>query len=123
MKLFAGIEAGGTKFVCAVGNSSGKIFEKITIPTTTPDETMSHALKYFQSINFNTPISAIGIATFGPVDLDKQSSTYGFITTPPKPGWGYYDIVGATKKALKLPVGFDIDVNGSAIGEHRWGAA
>jgi fructokinase len=123
MQLFAGIEAGGTKFVCAVGNASGNVIDQIVIPTTTPDETMSQVIKYFNGININTPFAAIGIASFGPVDLDRNSPFYGYITTPPKPGWGQYNFVGAMKKAFDLPVGFDTDVNGAALGEYRWGAA
>jgi len=122
-QLFGGIEAGGSKFVCAVGDASGKIDKKIIIPTASPDETMPQVIKFFQGVHLNTPLAAIGIATFGPVDLDKNSPTYGYITTPPKLGWGQYDILGTVKKAFKIPVGFDTDVNGSAIGEYRWGAA
>lgn len=123
MQLFGGIEAGGSKFVCAVGDASGKVEKKIIIPTASPDETMPQVIKFFQSIHLNTPLAAIGIATFGPVDLDEKSPTYGYITTPPKLGWGHFDILGTVKKAFKLPIGFDTDVNGAAIGEYRWGAA
>jgi len=123
MQLFAGIEAGGTKFVCAIGDALGNIREKIIIPTTMPEETMAQVIKYLQAINAITPISAIGIATFGPIDLDKKSPYYGYITTPPKPGWGYYNILGAIQKFFPLPIGFDTDVNGAALGEYRWGAA
>lgn len=122
-QLFAGIEAGGTKFVCAISDATGKITQKVVLPTTTPDETIPQVIKFFQAINVSNPISAFGIATFGPVDLNPKSKFYGYITTPPKPGWGHYDIVGAIKKVFKVPVGFDTDVNGSAIGEYRWGAA
>lgn len=123
MQLFAGIEAGGTKFVCAVGDASGNIHEKIIIPTTTPDETIKHVIKYFQAIDENTPITAMGIASFGPIELDQKSPQYGYITTPPKPGWGYYNFLGTMQKAFPIPTGFDTDVNGAALGEHRWGAA
>lgn len=122
-QLFAGIEAGGTKFVCAVSDANGKILQRVVIPTSIPDETMPQVIKFFQAIHSGTPLSAIGIATFGPVDLNLESPTYGYITTPPKPGWGQYDIVGAIKKVFKLPIGFDTDVNGAAIGEYRFGAA
>lgn len=122
-QLFAGIEAGGTKFVCAICDVNGKITQKVVIPTTTPDETMPQVIKFFQAIHVSSPLSAIGIATFGPVDLNRKSPYYGYITTPPKPGWGHFNIVGTLKEAFKLPIGFDTDVNGAAIGEHRWGAA
>lgn len=122
--LFGGIEAGGSKFICAVGNAQGKIEKKIAIPTSTPDETMPQVVKFFQSIVVNTPLAGIGIATFGPVDLDRKSPQYGYITTPPKPGWGHYNILGALREAFpNMPLGFHTDVNGAAIGEYRWGAA
>lgn len=121
--LFGGIEAGGSKFVCAVGNSAGKISKKIIIPTTTPDDTLPQVVQFFQSIHANTPLAAIGIASFGPVDLDINSPQYGYITTPPKPGWGHCNIVGAIREAFSIPIGFNTDVNGAAIGEYRWGAA
>lgn len=123
MQLFAGIEAGGTKFVCAVGDADGNVHEKIIIPTTLPDETMAHVIKFFQAINDHTPIAALGIATFGPIELDQTSPYYGYITTPPKPGWGFYNILGTMRAALNIPIGFDTDVNGAALGEYRWGAA
>jgi len=123
MQLFGGIEAGGSKFVCAVGNADGKIEKKIVIPTSSPDETMPQVIKFFQGIHTNTPLAALGIATFGPVDLDEKSPTYGYITTPPKLGWGHYNILGEVKNAFNIPVGFDTDVNGAAIGEYRFGAA
>jgi fructokinase len=124
MQLFGGIEAGGSKFVCAVGNATGKIDKKIVIPTSTPDETIPQVIKFFQATNLNKPLSAIGIATFGPVDLDVRSPHYGYVTTPPKPGWKHFNFVGALREAFpNLPIGFDTDVNGAAIGEYRWGAA
>jgi len=128
MSIFAGIEAGGSKFVCAVGKISSnkdkvEIKDKIIIPTTTPDETIPQAINFFQSIHSSTPLKAIGIATFGPVDLNTSSPHYGYITTPPKPGWKHYNFVGTIKEAFQIPIGFDTDVNGSAIGEYRWGAA
>lgn len=121
--LFGGIEAGGSKFICAVGTAMGTITHKIVIPTATPDETLPQVIKFFKSIHINTPLAAIGIATFGPVDLDQESPHYGYITTPPKPGWGYCNILGTIQDAFNIPVGFDTDVNGAAIGEYRWGAA
>ena len=122
MQLFGGIEAGGTKFICAIGDSTGEISKRTRIPTTIPEETMPKIIEFFQEIHKDTPLSAIGVSTFGPVDLDPKSPTYGFITTAPKPGWGHYDFVGTLKKAFALPIGFDTDVNGAAIGEARWGS-
>lgn len=123
MNLYAGIEAGGTKFVCAIGNGAGKIHDQITIPTTTPKETMKKVIDYFKKITEKHVISSFGIGSFGPIDLDQSSPTYGYITSTPKTAWINFNIFGAIKEAFKLPVGFDTDVNGAAFGEHRWGAA
>ena len=121
MKLFGGIEAGGTKFVCAVGDSTGTVHEKIRIPTRTPNETMPELIAYFKDVHSKAPLSAIGVASFGPVDPDPDSPTFGYITTTPKPGWAQFNFVGAMRGAFGLPVGFDTDVNGAALGEYRWG--
>lgn len=116
MKLGA-LEAGGTKMVCAVGNENGEIFERISIPTETPDITMPKIIEYFK----DKEIEALGVGCFGPIDLNRSSETYGYITTTPKLAWANYNIVGALKDALHIPVGFDTDVNGSALGEATWG--
>lgn len=115
--LFGALEAGGTKMVLAVGNEHGEIMEQISIPTKEPDTTIPLIIDYFKEKN----ISALGIGSFGPIDLNEESSTYGFITTTPKLAWANYDIVGAIKQALSIPIGFDTDVNGSALGEATWG--
>ena len=120
---FGGIEAGGTKFVCAAGGPGGAVLKKAVVATMTPEKTMAEVIEFFRSCHRVRPLSSIGLASFGPVDLDPRSPAYGTITTAPKPGWSGYDIVGALKKALGLPVGFDTDVNGAALGEYRWGAA
>lgn len=116
MKLGA-LEAGGTKMVCAVGNENGEIFERISIPTETPDITMPKIIEYFK----DKEIEALGVGCFGPIDLNRDSETYGYITTTPKLAWANYNIVGALKEGLHIPVGFDTDVNGSALGEATWG--
>lgn len=121
--LFGGIEAGGTKFCCAVGDEEGRIIDQTIIPTAHPDVTLPKVIEYFRAIHEKTPLSAIGIASFGPVDLNSESELYGFTTTPPKPGWQMFDFAGVLKKSFNLPVGFDTDVNGAALGEFRWGAA
>lgn len=118
MKLGA-LEAGGTKMVCAVGDENGNVFERISIPTETPEITVPRMFEFFRGKG----IEALGIACFGPVDLNPASSTYGYITTTPKLAWRNYDIVGAFRKEFGVPVGFDTDVNGSALGEATWGAA
>ena len=117
MKYYGSLEAGGTKMVCAIGDEQGNILERISIPTLAPENTMPAIIEFFKSKN----ISALGIGCFGPVDLDKKSPTYGHITTTPKLAWKNYDIVGVCEKELGVPVGFDTDVNGSALGEATWG--
>jgi len=117
--LYGGIEAGGTKFVCAVGTSPDDL-RVIRFPTTSPTETIARALEFFRT---QPPIVALGIASFGPIDLHPESKTWGYITTTPKPGWANVDLAGALRRALNVPVAFDTDVNAAALGEHRWGAA
>ncbi len=123
MTLFGGIEAGGTKFVCAVGSGPEDMRDEIRFPTTKPDETIGQAIEFFKAQAEKEPLAAIGIAAFGPVDPNPNSPTFGYITTTPKPHWAQTDFAGAIKAALTVPVGFDTDVNGAALGEHRWGAA
>lgn len=120
--LFGGIEAGGTKFICAVGRGPGQLAET-RIPTTAPAETIGRAIAFFQEQAGGARLAAVGIGSFGPVDPDPASPTFGYITTTPKPGWRHIDIAGALRQALGVPVGFDTDVNAAALGEHRWGAA
>lgn len=117
--LFGALEAGGTKMVCAIGNEQGEILERISIPTETPDITMPKMAEFFSGKG----IAALGIACFGPVDLNRNSKTYGYITTTPKLAWKNYDICGYFRKELGVPVGFDTDVNGSMLGEATWGCA
>lgn len=120
MQLYGGIEAGGTKFVCAIGSGPGDIRDEVRFPTTTPDETIGRALEFFRR---QPPVAAVGISAFGPIDPDPRSAHFGYITTTPKPGWTFTDLVGPLRRELNVPVGFDTDVNGAALGEHRWGAA
>jgi fructokinase len=123
MTLFGGIEAGGTKFACVVGSGPDDLRAEIRFPTTTPVETIGRAIQFFQEQAKVEPLAALGIASFGPVDPNPHSLTFGYITTTPKPGWAHTDFAGAVGRALGVPVGFDTDVNGAALGEHRWGAA
>ncbi len=123
MALYGGIEAGGTKFVCAIGTGPHDIRAEIRFPTSVPADALKHAIAFFQEYQGDEPLAAIGIASFGPVDPDPRSPTFGYITTTPKPGWAHTDFVGPLRSALGVPVGFDTDVNGAALGEHRWGAA
>lgn len=116
MRLGA-LEAGGTKMVCAIGDENGNIFDRVSIPTETPEITMPKLIEYFKE----NPVEALGIGCFGPVDLNRNSETYGYITTTPKLAWQNYNIVGAMTEALGILVGFDTDVNASALGEATWG--
>ncbi|WP_322509152.1 ROK family protein [Anaerolinea sp.] len=124
-KLVGGIEAGGTKFICAVGSGPDDIRAEIRIPTTQPEETLGKVIAFFkeQQEKYREQLRSIGIACFGPIDLNPHSSTYGFITSTPKPGWKNTNVVGTIRKALNLPIAFEHDVVGAAIGEAAWGAA
>lgn len=113
------LEAGGTKMVCAIGDENGKIEKRVSYPTKTPGETMPKIIEFFGG----GKIDALGIGCFGPVDLNRHSPAYGYITSTPKLAWADYNIVGAFVGALKVPVGFDTDVNGAVLGEVVFGAA
>lgn len=101
--------------VCAVGNTNYQIKDSIHIPTTTPEETLGKIIDYFKQ--FDNP-SAIGIASFGPIEIRRSSPKYGYITDTPKPGWSNVNFVGPIKKALNVPIAWTTDVNGSAYGEY-----
>jgi fructokinase len=123
-QLFGAVEAGGTKFVCMVGAGPRDVREQVRILTTTPDATLQQACDFFRAAgDRHGPIAAVGIASFGPVDLRPGSPSYGFITSTPKPSWANVDIAGTFGAALHVPVGFDTDVNAAALAEWRWGAA
>ena len=121
-KFYGGIEAGGTKFVCAIGSGNDIVAEN-RFSTTSPSETMGKALDFFHRYENEFPLESIGIASFGPIDLNPNSTNYGFITKTPKPNWSDCDIVGAVSKNFQIPIGFDTDVNGALLGEYFWGAA
>ncbi len=123
-KLFGAIEAGGTKFVCAVGTGPDALIEKVTIPTSSPEETIGASVAFFQAQEAaHDKISSIGIGSFGPIDCRPNSPTFGYITTTPKAGWAQTDFVGALSKTFAVPIGFNTDVNAAALAESRWGAA
>jgi fructokinase len=118
--VFGAIEAGGTKFVCGVGTGPADLKTK-EFPTTSPEATIAAAAEFIRE-EARDQLRGVGIASFGPVDLDRSSPSYGHITSTPKLSWQNYDIAGAVAGALRTPIGFDTDVNGAALGEARWGA-
>ena len=121
-RLLGGLEAGGTKFVCAVGTGPDDVRAEVRLATTTPARTIAEAIEFFAGQAKGTPLAALGIASFGPLDLDPRSPTFGSITTTPKPGWQHVDLTTPLRRALGVPVTVDTDVNGAALAEHRWGS-
>ena len=117
--LLGGIEAGGTKFVLTVGESPTRVLATHTIETRQPAETLGQARDWFQR---QGALRAMGIASFGPVELDPASPRWGHILKTPKPGWSNCDLAGFFADAFGIPIGFDTDVNGAALGEYRHGA-
>ena len=120
MSLFGCIEAGGTKFVCGVGTGPDDL-QCTIVPTTSPQATIDRIVAFFRN-QAGRGLSAVGIGTFGPVDLRPDSPTFGFITSTPKVEWQQYDLAWTLFRALEVPIGFDTDVNAAAAGEARWGA-
>lgn len=118
-KMLGSIEAGGTKFVCGVGTDDLTIINRVSFPTTTPEETMKLVIDYFKQFD----LKAIGVGSFGPIDIHQDSATYGFITTTPKLAWANFDFVGALKKHFPIPIAWTTDVNAAAYGEYVAGSA
>ena len=123
-RFFGAVEAGGTKLVVAIGNDRGDILAQERFPTADPGSTLAAMRAFLRQQNqvFGA-LAAIGLASFGPVELDKTSVRYGFIGRTPKAGWSDTDMVGALAREFRCPIGFDTDVNAAALAEHRWGAA
>lgn len=119
MARYGSIEGGGTKFVCAVGSAPDDLRDVVAFPTATPDETLNEVTSFLSQ---HAPLDAIGVAMFGPLDLNRSSTTYGSVRATPKSGWSGADVVAPLQAAFDVPVGFDTDVNGAALGEGRWGA-
>lgn len=119
MATIGAVEAGGTKIVCGIGNERGEILERVQFPTESPDVTVTRIVQYFR----DHPVEAIGIGSFGPIDVNPASPTYGHVTTTPKPGWSGFDFLGVIKREIAVPCGWDTDVNAAVLGEARWGAA
>jgi fructokinase len=115
-KLFGGMEGGGTKFVCAVGSDPRNIIEVCQFPTTEPGETLGKAIAFFKKFS----LSAIGIASFGPLDLDSHSPTFGMVTSSPKSSWEAINILDSFRTEFNLPLALETDVNAAAFGEYYW---
>lgn len=115
-KVFGSIEAGGTKFVCAIGNENFETLEKTQFSTTTPKETIDKTIEYFKK--FEEKLASISLASFGPIDLNPNSKTYGYITSTPKPNWSNINILDMLESHFNIPVYFTTDVNASAYGEY-----
>lgn len=120
--LLAGVELGGTKCVCILGFGPEDIRDEVRLPTTTPSETLTAVEQVLRRWRYDGHrIGALGIASFGPIDVDQSSATYGFITSTTKPGWIDSDVAGRLARHVGVPTGFDTDVNGAALAEGRWG--
>jgi fructokinase len=121
-ELIAAVEAGGTKFNCAIGTGPDDIRSQVRIETTSPTETLREMMDYLEhATREHGRIHAIGMGSFGPLDLQPSSDTYGYITTTPKDGWKYTDMLSAMRECFHVPIGFDTDVNAAALAEHTWG--
>ncbi|WP_086348273.1 ROK family protein [Candidatus Enterococcus clewellii] len=116
---YGGIEAGGTKFVCAVSDGALSIIDQISIPTTTPIETLRQVTQFFDQY----PLISLGVGSFGPIGIDPEKAEYGHILTTPKKGWTNTDLLGMLKEQYALPIGWTTDVNAAALGELKLGAA
>ncbi|HEU5344335.1 MAG TPA: ROK family protein [Ktedonobacterales bacterium] len=122
-RIWAGIEGGGTKFVCLLGVGPDDVLAVGSFPTTTPEETLGAVTRFITTHLDGRALVAAGAACFGPIDLDVRSPGYGSITNTPKAGWSNVNVVGVLRERLGVPVRWETDVNGAALAEQRWGAA
>ena len=123
-QIFGGVEAGGTKFICATGDGSEKLCIMVEIPTREPESTIREAVGFFRSQSqAGERLAGVGVGSFGPLELNTGAPDYGHILTTPKAGWNNLDIRGEFARALDLPVVIDTDVNAAVMGESQWGAA
>lgn len=118
--MYGGIEAGGTKFVCAVSDEELNITERISFPTTTPEETLSLVVQFF--CQYKKDLVSIGVGSFGPIDINLNSATYGHVTSTPKQAWKNFDFLGTLKENFDIPLAWTTDVNAAAYGEYQFGA-
>jgi len=122
-KLLGAIEAGGTKFNCSVAFEPTQAIERASFPTTTPEETLALCVEFFrQAVAKHGEIEALGIGSFGPLELNTSSSAYGSILKTPKPHWSHCALVDYFSEVMNVPIGFETDVNAAALGEHLYGA-
>jgi fructokinase len=121
-QVYAGVELGGTKCVAILARGPEDIIEREILPTTSPDETLGAIEQLLLRWRSEAGFAALGIGSFGPLDLDAKSQSYGRIASTPKPGWGGVDVLGRLQSAAAVPTAFDTDVNGAALAEMRWGA-
>jgi fructokinase len=122
--LLAGVELGGTKCVCILGASPDDVRAQERIATSDPATTLARIEAVLEGWRAeHGPFAALGIASFGPIDLHRGSATYGFVTSTTKPGWRQTDVASRLAQRFAVPVGFNTDVNGAALAEGRWGAA
>lgn len=117
--LFGAIEAGGTKIICGFGDENGNIHDSISFPTRDPNETIPKIHAYFE----NNQLDGLGIASFGPLEVNTTSAQYGTITSTPKQAWQNFNWLQALKEKMNCPIFIDTDVNAAALGETRFGAA
>jgi fructokinase len=120
--IYAGVELGGTKCIAILAHSPHAILARETVPTTSPDETLGRIEQLVSGWRCDHGLAALGIGSFGPLDLDPRSPGYGRITSTPKPGWRGTDVLGRLQNAAGVPTAFDTDVNAAALAEMRWGA-
>ncbi|MDO1605808.1 ROK family protein [Lactobacillus sp. YT155] len=116
--MIGAIEAGGTKFVCSVGEVDGEIKETTKFPTTTPEQTLDQVIEFFK----DKDIKGLVIGSFGPVGINKDKADYGFIKDTPKLAWKNFDVISYLKKAIKCPIEITTDVNVAAFGEYKLGS-
>lgn len=114
--MLAGVELGGTKCICTLGTGPDDMPTQVEIPTTSPGATLAAIARVLDGWDFQ----ALGIASFGPLDLDPASASFGSIISTTKPGWNGADL---TSLAQGRPFAIDTDVNGAALAEGQWGAA
>lgn len=117
--LFGGVETGGTWCVCALGRGPDEVVAREQFETGAPAETLDRIIDFFLS---HPRPEALGVGAFGPLDVDPESPTWGYVTTTPKPGWQHTAVAGVLAERLGVPVNIDLDVTAAALGEYRWGA-